>query len=347
MSDSSRGRRPRRLVLCLWLCAGLMVLRSGRSSGASRDAGGASGAPCASFDFAGQLPRAAVEPETRFLDLGTREARASLLSGWSIDERWHDQFSFVWAMGAAATVRFTRFAAGPFALYFRCRPIDIEGAPPQEVAILVNGTRLGVTRLKPDFDTYRMPIPATALRTGENVLELRFAHFRAEPPVPRGVPEPRRLAVAWDWIGFGVKSAPAALPAPQPSAPAGSLALPFLSRVAFDVEVPPGSVLRWRAIRLWRTPRLGPGASLDVEITWDAPENRQLHFEQRAFASPVDVPLTNQKPALARISFLARPGKSAAAETSGLTLELPELLAAGCPSFAGAPAAPGRTRTGH
>jgi hypothetical protein len=256
-------RRPRCFVLCVSLFAVLAASRSSRSSEAD----------CASFDFAGQLPHAVIEPETRFLDLGTRAARPHLLSGWSIDELWHDKVSFVWAMGDAATLRFTRFAAEPFILYFRCRPIDAAGAAPQEVAILVNGTQVGLTRLNPDFQSYQLPVPAAVLRSGENRMELRFAHFRVSPPVPKGFAELRRLAVAWDWIGFGAKAEPAT-PPPQPSAPAGSFSLPFLTRVEFDLEVPPGSSLRWRAVRAWRTSRLGPGAALEVNIGGDGPEGR-------------------------------------------------------------------------
>jgi hypothetical protein len=114
--------------------------------------------------------------------------------------------------------------------------------------------------------------------------------------------------------------------------------------------VQPGNSLRWRKIRPWRTSRLGPGAALEVTIDWAGPQSRALRFEQRAFSSPADVALTNRQVASARISFLARPGKSAGAETSGLTIELPQLLAAGCPSLAGTPAtpaAPARAQPSH
>jgi arylsulfatase A-like enzyme len=332
MNVTAFMRRPRRLVFCLALFAALAALRAGRSGAAD----------CARFDFARQAPQAALEPETRFLDLGTREARPHLLSGWSIDELWRDKTSFVWAMGSAATIGFTRFATDPFTLYFRCRPLDLAGSPPQEVTILVNGTRVGLSRLEADFQTYQVPIPSAVLRSGENRMELRFAHYRAEPPDPTGAPQPRRLAAAWDWIGFGVKTAPAR-PLPQASPRAGSLLLPFRTRVAFYVEVHPGSSLRWRAVQPWGTPRLGPGAAVEVKVDWDGAESRALRFEQRTFSSPANLPLTNQKTAFARVSFLAWPGRSPDAETSGLLLDAPELLPAGCPEAAGAPpAAPSR-----
>ena len=334
MNDTARRRRrPRRFVVWLVLAAALAAFRAGRPSEVD----------CARLDLARQLPQAAVEPETRFLDLGTPEARPHLLSGWSIDELWRGKTSFVWAMGEAATLRFTRFSRGPFTLYFRCRPIDLADAPPQEVAILVNGTRVGLTRLEPDFRSYEMTIPAGVLRPGENRMELHFGHFRAEPPAPRGVPSPRRLAVAWDWIGFGIgigaRAAPP-MPRPAPSATPAAIVLPFLTRVDFYLEVYPGSSLRWQAVRPWRTARLGPGAALEVEVDWDgAAASPPLRFEQPTFSSPANLPLTNQKTAYARVSFLAWPGKSANPDTSGLVVAAPELLAAGCPEGSRAPAA--------
>lgn len=326
-----RRRSPRRFVVWLALVAALAAFR----------AGGPTEVDCTRLDLARQLPQAAVAAETRFLDLGTPEARPHLLSGWSIDELWRGKTSFVWAMGEAATLRFTRFSRGAFTLYFRCRPIDLADAPPQEIAILVNGTRVGLTRLEPDFQSYEMTIPAGVLRPGENRMELRFAHFRAEPPAPRGAPAKRRLAVAWDWIGFGAKTA-SAMPRPAPSATPGAMALPFLTRVDFFLEVHPGSSLRWQAIRPWRTARLGPGAALEIAVDWDgAAASRPLRFEQPTFSSPANLPLTNQKTAVARISFLAWPGKSANPDTAGLAVAAPEIVAAGCPEggSASAPAA--------
>jgi arylsulfatase A-like enzyme len=338
MNDNARRRRPalrirldspRRFVVWLALVAALAAFRAGPPSAVD----------CAHLDLARQLPQAAVAAETRFLDLGTPEARPHLVSGWSIDELWRGKTSFVWAMGEAATLRFTRFSPGAFTLYFRCRPIDIADAPPQEIAVLVNGTRVGLTRLEPDFQSYEMTIPAGVLRPGENRMELQFAHFRAEPPAPRGAPAKRRLAVAWDWIGFGAKAAPP-MPRPAPSATPGTIALPFLTRVDFFLEVHPGSSLRWQAIRPWRTARLGPGAALEVAVDWDgAAASRPLRFEQPTFSSPANLPLTNQKTTVARVSFLAWPGKSANPDTAGLVVAAPEIVAAGCPEGGSAPAA--------
>jgi arylsulfatase A-like enzyme len=336
MTRTADSRRPRHYAAFLALFAALASVRAGRPAEAD----------CAPFDFVAQLPQAAVVPETRFLDLGTREARPHLLTGWSIDELWHDKTSFVWAMGEASTLRFTRFSSEPLTLYFRCRPIDLDSSTPQEVMVLVNGAEVGQTRLDADFKTYQMPVPAAALRPGDNRMELRFAYFRVPPPVPKGTPELRRLAVAWDWIGFGTKSAPAT-PQPEalaPATPARALSLPFLTRVDYYMEIHPGSTLRWQAIRPLRNGRLAPDAAVEVRVDWDGlPDSRQERIEQRSFASPANITLPNQKTALARVSFLAWPGKSAKADTSGVVLTAPEIVPAGCPETGGgSSAAPGQ-----
>jgi hypothetical protein len=99
-------------------------------------------------------------------------------------------------------------------------------------------------------------------------------------------------------------------------------------------SAPPADFASWPAGRrvAWWIDQLD---EVDTRLRGGRREPLPLRLPQRAFASPADIPLTNQKTASARISLLARPGKSANAETSGLTLELPELLAAGCPPAAG------------
>ncbi len=293
------------------------------------------------------------------IDLGTREARAHLLTGWSIDELWRGKTTFVWAMGRSATVRFTRFTSGPFTLYFRCLPFAPPGGgPPQEITTLVNGTQVGTTRLdEADFQTYAVAVPAAALRSGDNQVEFRFAWFRAEPPDPNGAPAPRRIAVAWDWIGVGVKSAAAAAPAAAvpPLVPrAGALLLPFRTRVTFFVDAQPGSVLRWRSIAAWNAGKAAAapgtaataasaGAAVEVQVDWEGASGHPVRFEQASFATPANLPLTNLKTAAARVSFVAWPGKGADG-AAGLLLDAPELVPAGCPEAAaagsGAPATP-------
>jgi arylsulfatase A-like enzyme len=371
MNVTSVLRPPRRSILCLALLAPLVAMRAGSPTVAS----------CAPFDLTQQLAQAASEPETRFLDVGTREARPYLLAGWSIDELWHDKTSFAWAMGDAATLRFTRFTPGPFTLYFRCRPMDFDGGAAQEVTILVNGAQVGVTRLEAgEFKTYQMAVPAAAVRPGENRMELRFARFRVPPPTPAGIPELRRLAVAWDWIGFGVKSAPAKASLPtselgglaagaSASAQAGTLSLPFLDRLDFFLAVQAGSTLRWQAIRPWGAAGAGAGAALEIRIDMDGAPLHAQRVEQGSFAAPASLAVlappavgtvgapgvgnmadvaagaADEKPVLVRISFLAWPGRGADPEAAGLTLEAPRVLPPGCSEADGAPQArAGRSR---
>jgi choline-sulfatase len=330
MNGSPRAgrRRLRRWALWLALCCALAALQMDRPVEADSPR----------FDFAREIGRATLEPETRFLDLGTREARPSLLSGWSVDELWQGKTSFVWAMGQEAALRFNRAAAEPFILYFRCRPFAVAGGMPQVVTILVNGAKVGLTRLAPEFRSYRLAIPGAVLRSGENRLELRFATSEMPPPGPGGRIEKRRLAVAWDWIGFGTPVAP---PSSKPQAVAreGSLWLPFRGRLDFYVEVQPGTRLGWQAIRPWRIPRVGAGTLLEVQVEWDGGgAGRTLRFSPGSFSTPQSIPLANRVATLARIGFLARLGPDADGADGadgGLRLVVPELLGTGPPPAGG------------
>ncbi len=319
-------RRPRRRHPWLFLGAALLVLDP-RGSPLALEAGQPLETGPPRFDFARQLSQATLEPETRFLDLGTREARPYLLSGWSIDELWQGKTSFVWAMGQAAAVRFFRSSPGPFTLYFRCRPFAAAGAAPQAIATVVNGTAVGLTRPGPDFQTYRLTIPGTALRAGENRLELRFAVSEAPPAGPGGAIERRRLAVAWDWIGFGTPVAPPPRADTPATAAAGALSLPCGNLLDFYLVVQPGSLLRWQSIRPWGPAAAVPGSRLEIQVEWDGGGGKTLRVSPAGFSSPQSLALDNREPALARIGFLAVPGREPdGGAPAGLTLESPELL---------------------
>lgn len=201
---------------------------------------------------------------------------------------------------------------------------------PQTVSTLVNGKKVGQTQLADGFQSYEVVVPAAALRSGENRIEFLYAYSESPPPGAGGVVDSRSLAVAWDWIGFGT-SVPPPGPEPKVIAQSGAFSFPFHNRLDFYLEVHPQSRIRWQAIRPWRTSRLDPAASLEVQVELDdgSPE-RTFRVQPGSFASPQDLALANERTSLARVSFLPLPGRSAPGGVTGLTLLAPELCAAGC-----------------
>ena len=79
-----------------------------------------------------------------------------------------------WAMGKRAYIDFEFEPAGPQYLFeFRARAHEL--ATPQRFAVAVNGERLHVGQMSPQFRSYSFEIPEAALRAGPNRIELAFA----------------------------------------------------------------------------------------------------------------------------------------------------------------------------
>lgn len=271
------------------------------------------------LDLAGASEQAELRRETRRLDLGTREAREALLAGWSIDETADPQTSFVWGMGEVSSLRAFWFEPEPFTMRFRCWAM-VRPDEPQILTTVVNGVVAGETVLAGDFQTYEVPVPASAIRRGENRIELRYRYTVAPGPTDR-----RPLAVAWDWIAFGPHR-PA--PAPAFDTAASAVSFPFRSRLDYYLRVEPGSRLHWRGIQPWRAARIPRGSSLEVRVKWeDGAEERSFHFGEEDLDEAQEVDLGNPRASLARISFLADPGESRESG-AGLTLVRPALRAA-------------------
>ncbi len=279
--------------------------------------------PVVSFDFARGLSASSPKLETRSIDFGTPAARAHLLHGWSVDERWEGGTTFVWALGPSSTLGIFRFTAGPLILRLSVR--QLPGAvEPQAITVLVNGLPAGsIAMSQPDgalpsqFDTRDLRLDAALLRMGENVLEFRYRTWRQPQP---GDLETRPLGLAWDSARFGPP-----LRRDAPVATATSLSIPFAARLDYLVTVPPRGHVAWQGLEAWDG-ELPPSSELDVEVRWEdarAPQRASILLARSP--GPFDLPFDNSAGGRARISFTAR-ADSVNPAAAGVTLFAPVLL---------------------
>ena len=158
------------------------------------------------LDLAADLPAAEVRKEVGGIDFGTAGARAYLVDGWYGNERaeWGGG-TFVWSRGASSVLEVDVMIPRDLHAVLRCMPFALPGAPPQAVAVEVNGRRLTEIALAPGFADYTITLPGDSLVPGRNRLTF---HYRWTAPANRA--GGRRLAVAWDSLLFR--------PAPQAAA---------------------------------------------------------------------------------------------------------------------------------
>jgi hypothetical protein len=126
--------------------------------------------------------------------------------GWHTAEREGDA-TFRWA-ASPATLRIPLDHPAPLRLQIRAHGFAYPGAPPQTVKVHVNGSpdpagSCDAMPVPPGWQTIECALPAGALRTGVNLLELRFAYVQRPMDVGLGG-DGRPLASAVDWIRISV-----------------------------------------------------------------------------------------------------------------------------------------------
>ncbi|RMH19741.1 MAG: hypothetical protein D6696_09930, partial [Acidobacteria bacterium] len=223
--------------------------------------GGCAGEPSGTpfFDLIAELPGAEIHAEARAIVFGDPAGRWHLVDGfWNQIE--HDgRRGFVWSSGPSSTVRFELLAARDLVLELEARPLRYPHAPPQTVALVLNGRPLATLGLGPRRATYAVAVPASSLVAGMNVLELRYGDVRQPRQVIAGARDRRYLAVAWYAIilreaedGGGDAGAAAAAgatrPKPRVEPARGTLFLPWGTAAEYFLELPPGS---WLEVERW------------------------------------------------------------------------------------------------
>lgn len=139
-------------------------------------------------------------PEPRFLNFDPESSAGALGSGWSGFEKTEQGDTFAWAQAREAEVTLVAPGAADRLVRFRAWPFEWEGAPPQTVALSVNGTKLATVPLAKGPSVYGAAAPAAVWKEGANTLRLEFAWAEAPKDRVPGAGDTRTLSAAIDWI---------------------------------------------------------------------------------------------------------------------------------------------------
>ncbi|HET8772331.1 MAG TPA: glycosyltransferase family 39 protein, partial [Thermoanaerobaculia bacterium] len=116
--------------------------------------------------------------------------------------------SFRWAVGRHAELTLPRFGRADRTLRLRVTPIDHPTLPRQTMRISLNGRELRTLALPPGTQELAVPAPAAVWRDGLNTLAFDFGRATAPAEFDPSNTDPRKLAVAFDWIAVGDPGAP-------------------------------------------------------------------------------------------------------------------------------------------
>lgn len=259
------------------------------------------------FDLAAELAAAEVVAEVKSITFDSPESRRPMRSGWSRNEQDPGrQRGFAWGLGDASLIELPLLAARDLELRLEGRPFVYPGAEPQAVTVVVNGHRVSEIELPPRLTSFTATLPAEALVTGVNQLELKYRWSRSPRQVGQA-DDRRSLAVAW----YEIRCAPGEALAPR--AQLGDpprLLVPFGTEIAYFLEVSPQSELR---LPSW-TVRGGGGGKLEIYLhgEHEAPE-RLASFED--YGGGVTLQLPGDRTRIVRLAVRAT--ASAESESKG------------------------------
>jgi hypothetical protein len=142
-------------------------------------------------------------PDRYFIDFGSPRRDFALLTGWSADERWGDAVQTMqWSNDRESSAMLFLPDAVDRVLEVRLRPLTYAGSPPQRVTVSVNGTPRTTFTLAPEWEVYRIVLPAAAFRGGLNTLTFTYAYAVAPARVLPGSADTRILGVAFDYLAL-------------------------------------------------------------------------------------------------------------------------------------------------
>ncbi len=265
------------------------------------------------YDLAADLPVAEVRKEVGGIDFGTAAARGHLAAGWYGNERveWGGP-TFVWSRREVSVLEFDVFAPRDLRTEIRCMPFPLAGAPPQSLAVELNGRRIADLILAQGFRDYAFTLPGDALTAGRNRLAFRY---RWTTPPERGAG--RRLAVAWDALRFRpAPEASAEEPRVEGEGGGRTLFVPFGVEVGYFLEIGgPGSFRHGGLAARGRS-----GGRLVLAVQQEGEEERLLELGEEG--GPAEVPLPGAGRRLLRLALRAVPVDPGAGG-GGLVLEAP------------------------
>jgi len=175
------------------------------------------------------------------LDLATLAADPGFeRRGWSRLEGPADR-RMAWTVGPRSRLRLPFQSTGDKELYLKVRSHESLG-PSLPLAVALNDASLGAIVLTPTEQEFRLVIPSSIQKPGDNVLEITAPRRRAPAP---GDADRRELVAAFS--ALSVRPVGAAARSGLPALDAGRIALRPSSSAAYYLRVPAGARLSLEA----------------------------------------------------------------------------------------------------
>jgi len=128
-------------------------------------------------------------------------------TGWSYPEKAPDGMTFRWALGDRAEIALPGAPGEKVdSLRLKLLPFPSPYRPQQEVAIAINAQPL--TRITLEADWQEITVPVTIETEGPRLITFEFAWSQSPRELDPGSGDPRRLAVAFDFVEVNAPPSP-------------------------------------------------------------------------------------------------------------------------------------------
>jgi len=118
------------------------------------------------------IPRPATGSGAIFIDLRENIGQMYAGRGWQFEypqANWQGEFNFVWTRGTQSEIYFVTDSAAE-----RVLTLHAYAESPQRVVVVLNGERIGEIALGNEWRDYRVTLPARAVRSGMNRVQLQY-----------------------------------------------------------------------------------------------------------------------------------------------------------------------------
>jgi len=136
-------------------------------------------------------------PDRTLLDLGTSEARSSLLEGWAEDEREGER-TVLWSLGERS--RLSVWLAGKRDARLSVEARAYPPALPMNVEVRLNDTPVGTFQPTAAWGTHELTLPARFFANGPSLVEFHYDRTAKPSQAEAGSQDERELALRVDRI---------------------------------------------------------------------------------------------------------------------------------------------------
>ncbi len=212
------------------------------------------------YDLCSLREFATLKEQPLWIDFGDPRFDMNLIKNWRYYETLPDGRTIVWGLEGGSTLSFDLLFPQDLAITILCKAVPNEGAPTQNLKVIVNEQPLISFNLTSSFSEYQFYVPSALLRQGVNHLHFVPKYSTAPQMTSEGSKKEMKLSFCVDYIllipkewqekGFhldlySISRDKHIIPEEKRESPESQLWAPGLWEKRYYLKIPPHSLLKY------------------------------------------------------------------------------------------------------